>query len=90
MGAQYSIPYCAAAALLGDPRDPAWFQPDAVNEPATRKLAAKVRIVIDPAVEAVYPAKFGARVKLTLANGSVSERTVLECHGTPSDPCNHL
>jgi 2-methylcitrate dehydratase PrpD len=87
MGAQYSIPYCAAVALLGDPRDPAWFQPDVVNDPAIRKLAAKVRIVIDPAVEAVYPAKFGARVKLTLADGSTSERTVLECHGTPSDPC---
>ncbi|MDB5518674.1 MAG: MmgE/PrpD family protein, partial [Tardiphaga sp.] len=89
MGAQYSIPYCAAVALLGDPRDPAWFQPGAVNDPATRKLAAKVRIVIDPAVEAVYPAKFGARVKLTLADGSISERTVLECHGTPSDPCSN-
>jgi 2-methylcitrate dehydratase PrpD len=89
MGAQYSIPYCAAVALLGDPRDPAWFQPDVVNDPATRKLAAKVRIVIDPAVEAVYPAKFGARVKLTLANGSMSERTVLECHGTPSDPSSN-
>jgi 2-methylcitrate dehydratase PrpD len=89
MGAQYSIPYCVAAALLGDPRDPAWFQPDAVNDPITRKLAGKVTIVIDPAVEAVYPAKFGARVKLTLADGTVSERMVLECHGTPSDPCSN-
>jgi len=88
MGAQYSIPYCVAAALLGDARDPAWFQPDAVNDPVTRDLAGKVAIVIDPAVEAVYPAKFGARVKLTLADGTVSERTVLECHGTPSDPCS--
>jgi 2-methylcitrate dehydratase PrpD len=89
MGAQYSIPYCVAAALLGDPRDPAWFQPDAVNDPVMRKLASKVAIVIDPAVEAVYPAKFGASVKLTLADGTVSERTVLECHGTPSDPCSN-
>lgn len=88
MGAQYSIPYCVAAALLGDPRDPAWFQADAVNDPITRKLAGKVTIVIDPAVEVVYPAKFGARVKLTLADGTVSERMVLECHGTPSDPCS--
>jgi 2-methylcitrate dehydratase PrpD len=88
MGAQYSIPYCVAAALTGDPRDPARFQPDAVNDPATRKLAGKVAIVINPDVEAVYPAKFGASVKLTLANGTVSERTVLECHGTPSDPCS--
>jgi 2-methylcitrate dehydratase PrpD len=88
MGAQYSIPYCVAAALMGDPRDPAWFQPDTVNDPAMRKLASKVAIVINPDVEAVYPAKFGASVKLTLADGTVSERLVLECHGTPSDPCS--
>jgi 2-methylcitrate dehydratase PrpD len=88
MGAQYSIPYCVAAALLGDARDPAWFQPDAVNDPVTRKLASKVAIAINPAVEAVYPAKFGASVKLTLTDGTVRERTVLECHGTPADPCN--
>jgi 2-methylcitrate dehydratase PrpD len=88
MGAQYSIPYCVAAALMGDPRDPAWFQPDAVNDPAIRKLAGKVAIVINPDVEAVYPAKFGASVKLKLKDGTVSERLVLECHGTPSDPCS--
>jgi 2-methylcitrate dehydratase PrpD len=89
MGAQYSIPYCVAAALRGDPRDPAWFQQDVVNDPAMRQLASKVTIVIDPEVEAVYPAKFGARVKLTLADGAVSECLVLECHGTPSDPCSN-
>src|SRR5665213_341197 len=89
MGAQYSIPYCVAAALIGDPRDPAWFQPDAVNDPAMRKLASKVAIVINPDVETVYPAKFGASVKLTLADGTVSERLLLECHGTPSDPCSN-
>ena len=88
MGAQYSIPYCAAVALTGDPRDPACFLADAVKDPATRKLASKVEIVVDPAVEAVYPAQFGASVKLTLADGSVSERMVLECHGTPADPCS--
>ena len=88
MGAQYSIPYCAAVALTGDPRDPACFGDAAVNDPAMRALAAKVEIVIDPVVEAVYPAKFGASVALTRADGSVSARTVLECRGTPSDPCS--
>ena len=89
MGAQYSIPYCVAVALVGDPRDPAWFRPEAVNDPIMRELAGKVTIVIDPAVDAVYPAKFGARVKLTFADGTISERMVLECHGTPSDPCSN-
>jgi 2-methylcitrate dehydratase PrpD len=86
MGAQYSIPYCAAVALLGDPRDPEWYQGDAITNPATRALAKEVEIVIDPAIEAVYPAQFGASVKLTRADGSVFERTVLDCHGTPADP----
>jgi 2-methylcitrate dehydratase PrpD len=88
MSGQYSIPYCAAVALTTDPRNPACFHRDAVNDPAKRELARKVAIVVDPEVEAVYPAKFGARVKLTLENGSVSELKVLESHGTPADPCS--
>ena len=87
MGAQYSIPYCAAVALLGEPRDPRSFLVDAVNDPTTRALAAKVEIVIDPAIEAVYPRQFGASMRLELADGRTVERTVMECHGTPADPC---
>jgi 2-methylcitrate dehydratase PrpD len=87
MGAQYSIPYCAAVALLGEPRNPRSFLSDAVNDPTTRALAAKVEIFVDPAVEAVYPRQFGASTRLELADGSIHERTVMECHGTPADPC---
>jgi 2-methylcitrate dehydratase PrpD len=87
MGAQYSIPYCAAVALLGEPRDPRSFLIDAINDPTTRALAAKVEIFIDPAVEAVYPRQFGASMRLELADGAIRERTVMECHGTPADPC---
>lgn len=87
MGAQYSIPYCAAIALLGEPRDPRAFLDDDIRDPAKRELAAKVEIFVDPAVEAVYPRKFGASVRLELVDGTVSERTVMECHGTPADPC---
>jgi len=89
MGAQYSIPYCAAVALLGDPRDPRSFLADAINDPTVRALAAKVEIVIDPAVEAVYPRQFGASVRLELSDGAVRERAVMECHGTPADPCSN-
>lgn len=88
MGAQYSIPYCAAVALIGDPRDPRWFAPAAVTDPITRDLARSVEIVVDPAIEAVYPAHFGATVELTLADGSVFNRMALDCHGTPADPCS--
>ena len=59
-----------------------------MNDPVTRKLASKVALVVDPAIEAVYPAQFGARVRLELSDGSVHQRTVLDCHGTPVDPCS--
>lgn len=87
MGAQYSIPYCAAVALTGEPRDPRSFLSTAIQDSETRSLAARVQIVIDPAIEAVYPGKFGASVKLELTDGAVQEKTVMDCHGTPADPC---
>jgi len=88
MGAQYSIPYCAALSLLGDPSDPQSYQQKTVLDPTLRKLAAKVEVFIDPEVEAVYPAKFGASVSLRLSTGEERASTVLDCHGTPSDPCS--
>ena len=87
MGAQYSIPFCAAIALLGDPHDPAAFRPAAVDDPVTRAVAQRVSVEIDPAVEAVYPAQFGASVLLTLADGRTRQGVVMDCHGTPADPC---
>lgn len=88
MGAQYSIPYCAALSLLGDPSDPQSYQQKTVHDPRIRALAAKVEVFVDPEVEAVYPAKFGASVSLRLADGEPRTSTVLDCHGTPSDPCS--
>ncbi|MDQ8730445.1 MmgE/PrpD family protein [Bradyrhizobium sp. LHD-71] len=87
MGAQYSIPYCAAVALLGEPRDPKSFLIDAINDPVTRALASKIEVVVDPAIEAIYPRQFGASMRLELADGTLHERAVMECHGTPADPC---
>lgn len=86
MGAQYSIPFCAAVALLGDPRDPDSFSASAVADPRTRALARRVDLEVDPEVEAVYPGKFGASVSLHMAGGEIRRAQVMECHGTPADP----
>lgn len=86
MGAQYSIPYCAALALTGDPRDPAMFSVEAVNRPDIRDLARRIQVVVDPRIEAVYPARYGAAVMLATDAGAV-DGVVLDCHGTPEDPC---
>jgi 2-methylcitrate dehydratase PrpD len=87
MGAQFSIPYCAALALAGDPADPAMFAPDAIDDSARREIAKRVEIVVDPEMEAAYPRHYGARVELELANGERRGSKVLDPHGMPADPC---
>lgn len=87
MGAQFSIPYCAALALTGDPSDPVMFAPDAIDEPARRELARRIDLVVDAQMEAAYPKHYGARVDLELENGERRGSMVLDPHGMPADPC---
>ena len=87
MGAQFSIPYCAALALTGDPADPAGYSDAAVGDAPRRALAQRVEIFVDPEMEAAYPRHYGARVELELANGQRSSASKLDPHGMPADPC---
>jgi len=87
MGAQYSLPYCAALALTADPSDPAMYADAAINEPSRRKLAASIEVAIDAEMDAAYPQHYGARVQLDLASGERRESVVLDPHGMPADPC---
>jgi 2-methylcitrate dehydratase PrpD len=87
MGAQFSIPYCCALALLGNPADPAMYAPEAIDDADRRALARRIEIVVDPEMEAAYPRHYGARVELELASGERKADAVLDPHGMPADPC---
>jgi 2-methylcitrate dehydratase PrpD len=86
-GAQFSIPYCCALALLGDPADPAMYAPEVIADPERRALARRVEIAVDPEMEAAYPRHYGARVELQLVNGEHRSGALLDPHGMPADPC---
>lgn len=88
MGAQYSIPFCAALALLGNPKDPDEYGQERLGDPAMRAVQSKVEVHVSAAAEAVYPDKFAADVELRLTDGSVMQMSVPECRGTPADPCS--
>jgi 2-methylcitrate dehydratase PrpD len=88
MEAQYSIPYCAAVALAGDAADPREYSAPAIHDPERLALARRVVLDVDAESEAVYPARFGSRVELHLANGEVRQATTLDPHGTAADPCS--
>jgi 2-methylcitrate dehydratase PrpD len=86
-GAQFSIPYCCALALLGDPADPAMYAAEVIDDPDRRALARRIEILVDPQMEAAYPRHYGARVELELASGERKTGVVLDPHGMPADPC---
>jgi 2-methylcitrate dehydratase PrpD len=86
-GAQFSIPYCCALAVMGDPGDPAMYAPEVIDDPERRELARRVEIVVDPEMEAAYPRHYGARVALELESGATRSSAKLDPHGMPADPC---
>ncbi len=90
MGAQYSLPYCTALALTGDPSDPAMFAPDAIPDAARRALASRVELVVDPEMEADYPVHYSSRVTLELVEGGPRASMVRDPHGAPADPCTDV
>jgi 2-methylcitrate dehydratase PrpD len=80
---RFSIPFTVATRLL---RSHAWidaFSAEAIADPATRALAAKVSVTEDPSYTARLPAERLCRLTLRMADGSVRERVVC---GTPGDP----
>lgn len=87
MEAQYSLPYCTALALTGDPGNPDAYSLDAIGNPALRELAQRVELQVDAESEAAYPGRVGSRVRLQLDDGETREAATLDPHGSPADPC---
>ena len=88
MAAQYSIPYCAGAAVVKNPRDPAAFDGASLADPEIRRVSALTQLRIDEKMDALYPAHFAARVEVELNNSRQFERTVIDPHGTAADACD--
>jgi 2-methylcitrate dehydratase PrpD len=87
MDAQYSIPYCVAVALTGDPMDPNEYAPDRLRDPQRRTTANKVDLRVDPLADSVYPKQFACTVTLHFVDGRTIEAHTRDAHGTPADSC---
>jgi 2-methylcitrate dehydratase PrpD len=87
MAAQYSAQWNIAAALATDPADPATYGADRIAHPGLVELQAKVAsVTAHPDFDATYAWKMGGRVRITLVDGSVLERTVHGQRGSMHDP----
>jgi 2-methylcitrate dehydratase PrpD len=84
MGAQYSIPFCAALACYRDPRDPRSYDQGALEDPRIRALCSGIRLTLLD--EASRRTRDSARVTVTLKDGSRLTRQLDDFKGTPSSP----
>lgn len=69
MGARVSVPYCCAVAALDGAAGQAQFAEDRVRRADVQDLLARTEVVADPELTKLYPAKFPARVTITLKDG---------------------
>lgn len=67
--ARFSLHYMVASALVHGSVRLSAFEPDRLNDPATRALMQRIRKSLDPEVDAGFPARRAARVEITLHDG---------------------
>lgn len=80
MSAQYSLPYCCAAAIALDPTDPVSFSESRFGDAEVLRIAKLVEPSIDQALDSVFPRHFGGGVRIRLRDGTVLSSTVLDSH----------
>ena len=84
--AKFSLAYGSAVALRRHRFGVAELMERSYTDPETLRLADKVTCEIDPDVQAVFPKKRGAKVRIELKNGTVYEKELYDLKGSPGNP----
>lgn len=84
--AKFSLAYGAAVALREHGFGVSHLTEAYYTDPETLALAERVITEVDPEVQAVYPKKRGARIKVTLKDGTVLGKELYDLKGSPGNP----
>jgi 2-methylcitrate dehydratase PrpD len=83
---KFSMPYCAAVALVDGRVGLDSFAEAAAQRPAVRDLMARVRMVVDPALPERLETQAWSRVRLRLADGRTLATPARGASGHPDRP----
>jgi 2-methylcitrate dehydratase PrpD len=83
--ARFSLKYVVATGLTHGSVRLAAFEPDRIQDPATRALMKKIRVRVDPQLDAAFPAQRAARVAIR-ARGRREEHLQPTRIGDPDAP----
>jgi 2-methylcitrate dehydratase PrpD len=84
--AKFSLQYAVAAAARWGPLLPEHFDASAFCDADLLSAAARVQLRIDPELDQAYPARYGARVTVQMADGSSQTAQVRDALGDPERP----
>lgn len=84
MMGQYSIPFCVALALVGDPANPRTFRDADVTDARIRSLSDRIQLV--PWSASVRPSPIATITTITTNDGRVLKAMVTDFKGTPDNP----
>jgi len=88
-GAQYSLPFCLAVAVVGGAAALMPLSPDWLQRPDIVALAHRVNLHLDPELDDRFPEETGARVCLQTAGGTL-QQTVRHPLGDPANPMDKI
>ncbi|XWN30437.1 MAG: MmgE/PrpD family protein [Devosia sp.] len=86
IGAKFSLQHAVAATLKDGPPPLELFSLDAIARPDIAHLRSLCQVVRDEAFAAVYPARYGTGLTVTLEDGRVLTADVPDALGDPENP----
>jgi len=84
--AKFSLPFCAAAALVDGRVDIDSFGPDRVHSAAIGAVMPRVVMQADPSLDGLAPPLTQARISVRLRDGRVLSRSADGARGYPERP----
>jgi 2-methylcitrate dehydratase PrpD len=84
--ARFSLKYTVASALVHGSVRLAAFEPVRIEDRATRELMRRIDVVVDPALDASFPAQRAARVTIQAREGRRAEHLQPTRKGDPDAP----
>lgn len=84
--AKFSLLYMVATALVHGSVRLAAFEPARLNDADTRALMQRIKKALDPDVDAAFPGRRGARIRVTLRDGRQFEQLQPDRKGDPELP----
>ena len=85
-GAKFSLPFCASLGAVKGSAGLDDFTEDNLNDSIIRNMMTKVKLVVDPEIDKLYPGKWPVRVEISLNNGEKYTKIGLYPKGDPENP----